>query len=80
MLVILGLYRILRHPMYAAALYISLGLTLLTQSLACLAVFCIYLVLILLLIPMEEQGLQGAYGSQYIAYQQKVRKLVPFVF
>lgn len=80
MLVILGPYRILRHPMYAAALYISLGLTLLTQSLACLAVFCIYLVLILLLIPMEEQGLQGAYGSQYIAYQQKVRKLVPFVF
>ncbi len=79
-LVIIGPYRFLRHPMYAAALYISLGLTCLTQSLACFAVFCIYLVLILLLIPVEEKGLQGAYGSQYIAYRQKVRKLVPFVF
>jgi protein-S-isoprenylcysteine O-methyltransferase Ste14 len=79
-LMIVGPYRFVRHPMYAAALYISLGLALLTQSLACFAVFCIYLVLILLLIPVEEQGLQQAYGSQYIAYRQRIRKLVPFVF
>lgn len=79
-LVIAGPYRLVRHPMYAAALYISLGLAFLTQSLACFAVFCIYLALILQLIPVEEQGLQTAYGSQYIAYRQKVRKLVPFVF
>jgi len=78
-LVIAGPYRLVRHPMYAAALYISLGLALLTQSLACLAVFCTYLVLILLLIPVEEKGLQQVYGSQYIAYQQKIRKLIPFV-
>ena len=79
-LVIAGPYRFLRHPMYAAALYISLGLMLLTQSLACLAVFLIYLVLILLLIPLEEQGLQQVYGSQYTAYRQKVKKLIPFIF
>jgi protein-S-isoprenylcysteine O-methyltransferase Ste14 len=79
-LVIVGPYRLVRHPMYAAALYISLGLSFLTQSLACFAVFCIYLVLILLLIPVEEEGLQQAYGSQYIAYQQKIKKFVPFVF
>ncbi len=79
-LVIVGPYRLLRHPMYAAALYISLGLACLTQSLACFAVFCIYLVLILLLIPVEEKGLQAAYGQQYVDYQQKTGKLVPFVF
>jgi protein-S-isoprenylcysteine O-methyltransferase Ste14 len=78
-LVIVGPYRLVRHPMYAAALYISLGLACLTQSLACFTVFCIYLVLILLLIPVEEKGLQQAYGSQYIAYRQKIKKLVPFV-
>jgi len=79
-LVILGPYHFLRHPMYAAALYISLGLACLTQSLACFAVFCVYLVLVLLLIPVEEKGLQGAYGQQYAAYQQKTRKLIPLVF
>jgi len=79
-LIIAGPYRFLRHPMYAAALYISLGLACLTQSLACFAVFVIYLVLISLLIPVEEKGLQQAYGQQYIAYQQKTGKLIPFVF
>jgi len=79
-LVIAGPYRIVRHPMYAAALYISLGLACLTQSLACLAVFFIYLVLILQLVPLEEGGLQRVYGQQYTDYQQKTGKIIPFVF
>jgi protein-S-isoprenylcysteine O-methyltransferase Ste14 len=66
--------------MYAAALYISLGLALLTQSLACFAVFFIYLVLISLLIPVEEKGLRQVYGKQYGDYQGHVRKLIPFLY
>jgi len=42
-----------------------------------LGVFCLYLVLIIPLIPMEEDGLQNAYGEQYGAYQQKTSKLIP---
>jgi protein-S-isoprenylcysteine O-methyltransferase Ste14 len=79
-LVILGPYRFVRHPMYAAALYISLGLAFLTQSLACLAVFFIYLLLISFLIPVEEKGLRQVYGKQYGDYQHHVRKLVPFLY
>lgn len=79
-LVVAGPYRLMRHPMYTAALAISLGLAGLIQSLAYFAVFWIYLVLILLLIPVEEEGLRRAYGEQYIAYQQKVSKLVPLVY
>ena len=79
-LVILGPYRFVRHPMYAAALYISLGLALLTQSLACFTVFFVYLVLISLLIPVEEKGLQQVYGEQYRDYQHHVRKLIPFLY
>ena len=70
-LVILGLYHFVKHPMYAAAPYISLGLACLTQSLACLGVFCIYLGLISLLIPIEEKGLQKAHGKGYCDYQHK---------
>lgn len=79
-LVILGPYRFVRHPMYAAALYISLGLAFMTQSLACLAVFGIYLVLISLLIPVEEKGLRQVYGEQYGHYQHHVRKLIPYLY
>ncbi len=57
-----GPYRLVRHPMYTAALSISLGLACLIQSWGFFCVFCIYLVLIFLLIPMEEDGLQKVYG------------------
>jgi protein-S-isoprenylcysteine O-methyltransferase Ste14 len=37
-------------------------------------------VLILLLIPREEDGLKKAYGEPYAAYTNKTRKLIPLVF
>jgi len=75
-----GPYRLVRHPMYTSALIISLGLAFLTQSWAFLVVFGLYLILILLLIPLEEDGLQQAYAKRYIPYQQKAKKLIPFVY
>jgi protein-S-isoprenylcysteine O-methyltransferase Ste14 len=76
---ILGIAILVRHPMYTAALSISLGLTCLIQSWAFLCVSCIYLVVLSLLIPAEEVGLRRAYGEQYVAYQQKTPRLLPWV-
>ncbi|MBP7669203.1 MAG: isoprenylcysteine carboxylmethyltransferase family protein [Candidatus Eisenbacteria bacterium] len=75
-----GPYRLIRHPMYTSALSISLGLALLIQSWAFFCVFCIYVVLILRLIPMEESGLRKAYGERYVAYERAVRGLIPFMY
>ncbi len=74
-----GPYRLVRHPMYGAALGISLGLACLFLSWAFFAVFCIYLVLASLLIPYEEIRLRTAYGDQYAAYQRRTKRLIPFV-
>ncbi len=71
-----GPYRLIRHPMYASALSISLGLALLIQSWAFVLVFCGYVVLVLLLIPLEEERLLKAYGEQYRAYSGKTHKLL----
>ena len=73
-----GPYSMVRHPMYAAALSISAGLALLIQSWAFACVFCVYLVLILRLIPLEEERLLRAYGEQYAAYRRRTRALVVF--
>src|SRR5512138_907714 len=75
-----GPYRLVRHPMYSAALFISLGLSLLIQSVAFFAVFVIYLVLILQLIPAEESKLEKAYGADYTQYERKTSRLVPFIY
>lgn len=77
-MVIKGPYKLIRHPMYTAALCIALGLSCLIQSTICLVLFCIYLLLIILLIPREEESLVRAYGEPYKQYQHKVKKLVPF--
>ena len=79
-LVVGGPYGLVRHPMYTAALSISLGLACLTQSWAFFCVFGIYFGLIFLLIPMEENGLRKAYSEHYDAYQQKTSKLIPFFY
>jgi protein-S-isoprenylcysteine O-methyltransferase Ste14 len=79
-MVLNGPYRLVRHPMYTAALSISLGLACLIQSWAFFCVFCIYVVLILLLIPSEEVGLRTAYGARYVAYEQEAKKLIPFAY
>lgn len=76
-LVTRGPYRFVRHPMYAAALCISLGLACLTCSLAYFCLFCIYVLLIVRLIPSEEEGLRRAYGGRYLAYRDGVRRLAP---
>jgi protein-S-isoprenylcysteine O-methyltransferase Ste14 len=75
-----GPYKLIRHPMYAAALSISLGLAFLIQSGVLFCVFCVYLVLILLFIPMEDVRLWMVYGEQSVSYQQKAIKLIPFVY
>ncbi|MBE3048957.1 isoprenylcysteine carboxylmethyltransferase family protein [Candidatus Bathyarchaeota archaeon] len=79
-IVVDGPYRLVRHPMYTAALSISIGLACLIQSWALCCVSCIYLVLVVLLIPMEEDGLRRAYGDRYVAYAQETRKLIPLVY
>lgn len=75
-----GPYKLVRHPMYAAALGIAVGLACLSQSWAFFGVFCIYLALILPLISMEEDGLRKAYGEQYVTYLRKTRKLIPLIY
>ncbi|MBZ5589287.1 MAG: isoprenylcysteine carboxylmethyltransferase family protein [Acidobacteriia bacterium] len=74
-----GPYRLVRHPMYTAALSISLGLACVVQSLACLSVFCVYVGMMICLIPFEEAGLRQAYGERYAAYRREVHCLVPFL-
>jgi protein-S-isoprenylcysteine O-methyltransferase Ste14 len=75
-----GPYRLVRHPMYTAALSISLGLALLLHSWAFLAIFCVYIALFLPLIPMEEERLRKAYGESYVAYEKETKRLVPLVY
>jgi protein-S-isoprenylcysteine O-methyltransferase Ste14 len=79
-IVIEGPYRIVRHPMYAAALLGALGLSLVMPSWMFFGLFWLYLALILAVIRREEEGLRRAFGVRYTEYQARVRALVPFLY
>ncbi len=75
-----GPYALVRHPMYAAALSIALGLSLAIQSAAFFVVFLSYVALMVGLIPLEERELQKAYGNRYEAYREKTKMLIPSIY
>ena len=77
-LVVNGLYRHVRNPMYIGALLIALGEALLFQSkslfLYALAIFgvCNFHILIL-----EEPYLANKFGESYQQYRKSVRRWIP---
>ncbi len=79
-IVIDGPYRLVRHPMYVAALLGALGVSLLLGSWGFFCAFCVYVGLILPLVRREEAGLRRVFGAEYEAYRGRVRALVPFVY
>lgn len=79
-LVDIGLYAIVRHPMYSATLLMYLAMPLVLGSWWALLVFAVYPILIIKRIQNEEQvlaaGLQG-----YTDYQKRVRyRLIPWIW
>ena len=77
-LVVRGLYRNVRNPMYVAVVTILLGEAIFFRSSAVLmeaAIFFIFANLFILL--YEEPALQRKFGEPYEEYKQTVRRWVP---
>ena len=75
-----GLYRIVRHPMYAATLWLFLAIPLVLGSWWSLVCFLPYIAVIVVRIRNEEQVLEAGLVG-YTAYQKRVRyRLIPFVW
>jgi len=80
LLVTWGIYSLVRNPLNAGVLSVTLGLALVVQSLFVVALFVIYLILVLRVISIEENQLSKTFGEEYRSYSQKVRRLVPFIY
>jgi protein-S-isoprenylcysteine O-methyltransferase Ste14 len=77
-LVVRGLYRLVRNPMYLSVTLIVLGETLLTGSAGLLMYWVIwFLGANLFVIGYEEPTLRARFGSDYDAYRRQVRRWLP---
>ena len=78
-LIRVGLYRFVRHPIYFGVIVLSFGWGLIQQS----ALVCLYVVVIVIFFDIksrkEEQWLAERF-SAYADYQGRVRKLIPWIY
>ena len=77
-LVVTGLYRYVRNPMYVGILTILLGqiILFLNKSLAIYAV-CVAIAMNLFVLLHEEPTLRARYGEQYISFCRNVPRWIP---
>jgi protein-S-isoprenylcysteine O-methyltransferase Ste14 len=75
-----GLYGVVRHPMYAATIFLFLSMPLILGSLYSFIIFLIYPLVIIKRINNEEKVLEKDLKG-YKEYKKKVKyKLIPFIW
>jgi protein-S-isoprenylcysteine O-methyltransferase Ste14 len=74
-----GPYARVRHPIYAGALLIYVGLALAVGRVHALAGLALVCIAYWRKISMEERILENAYGAGFRAYRLQSRLLIPFV-
>lgn len=76
-----GLYSVVRHPSYTGLLMIMAGLALCWANWICfLIVFIPFCFLLGYRISVEEAALKAAFGEAYHTYQQRTKRLIPFIY
>jgi protein-S-isoprenylcysteine O-methyltransferase Ste14 len=76
-LLITGVHRYVRHPLYSGTFLFIWGLFILFPSLSFFISNAVITIYTLIGINLEEKKLVFDFGEQYKAYQKKVPKLIP---
>ena len=76
-LVVLGPYRIVRHPIYSGLLFAIFGTAIIAGNFGALIGFILILVSVLIKLRREESALREHFGVAYADYARRVPGLVP---
>ena len=76
-LVVTGVYRICRHPMYLGVVVVLLGLSVFSFSMASMIIVAGLFTFYNLFATYEEERLVELFGDEYREYQSKVSKWIP---
>ena len=76
-----GLYRYLRHPSYSGLLMVFVAIALHERNwLAAAVVLLPTIAAVLYRIHVEEAALNEAFGTQYAAYSEQTKRLIPGIY
>jgi len=76
-----GIYKYIRHAGYLSNILIFIGISMTLCNFITLGfVIIIYPIVYIYRISVEEKMLIDIFGNDYIAYQKKSKKLIPFIY
>jgi protein-S-isoprenylcysteine O-methyltransferase Ste14 len=74
-LVVSGIYRITRNPMYLGMIAMLLGIAMIVGSLPFYAAAIVYIIVMnTVFCPYEEEKLQRLFGHEFLRYKARVRR------
>ena len=77
-LVIIGIYRWVRNPIYLGGASVLLGVAFARQSPTLLVVACLFLpVMHLSVVRKEESRMEHDFGDEYLTYKRRVPRWIP---
>jgi protein-S-isoprenylcysteine O-methyltransferase Ste14 len=77
----IGPYARVRHPGYLGEILMWLGLGVLSSNLIIVFFFTVMFVIVYLYrISVEERMLVKEFSDDYVRYQRRTRKLIPFIY
>lgn len=80
-LVTTGLYKYIRHPSYSGTLITVLGFgTVLDNWFTVCAMLVVMCIGIAHRVRVEEDVLERNFGTEFLAYKKRTKKLIPFVY
>lgn len=79
-LVVDGLYRYIRHPMYSSLLFLAWGAFLKRIDILTIVVVCLVTLAIYLTAKVEERENIAFWGEDYVKYKLRSRMFIPFIF
>ncbi len=79
-LVVDGLYRYIRHPMYASLLLLAWGAFLKRVDLLTIVAVSLVTLVLFWAAKVEESENVAIWGTDYVTYKQRSRMFIPFIF
>jgi protein-S-isoprenylcysteine O-methyltransferase Ste14 len=78
-LVTKGLYKYIRHPMYAALLFLAWGIFLKDINIVSIIIIIIVTIAVFITCKIEEGEMIRKFGDEYKEYMQKTRLWIPLI-
>ena len=76
-LIVTGVFRIVRHPIYLGAILFYLGASLITMSIASVLFLIVIIGFYIYIAKYEERILNKEFGQDYLEYKKKTGMLFP---